>query len=244
VSYSDEGLIGLEELCALLAETGDLTVQSKEYAKYPGGKQSLHRTTRNMELALVVGRGNRTGKTFSTKNALREIRLARLFALSFDPARIRRSLPAEGDALSLGDDPMVRVPMLHFWRFLPDPLMPRFRSVEAAEAFIITLSECAVRDIREEIDVVVAIVEGLDEGREKARMLKEILRLLNKLAHRKYRVEFANALEQLRSAAASRLGAGLSFRAGLDEIEKRARRRLAPVGDDPESSAASSNNDK
>ena len=63
VSYSNEGLIGLEELCDLLAETGELSVQSRGYAKYPGGKQSLHRTTRNVELVAcrAPGPGSRPG---------------------------------------------------------------------------------------------------------------------------------------------------------------------------------------
>jgi hypothetical protein len=101
--------------------------------------------------------------------------------------------------------------------------MPRFQSAEAAEAFITSLSACAVRDIREEITIVAALARKLEKGREKERTLKEILRLLNKLAHGKYRVEFAAALEKLRAG----LGASPAFSAGLDAIEERARRRMA-----------------
>jgi adenine-specific DNA-methyltransferase len=223
VSYSNEGLIELEELCDLLAERGELTVRSKGYAKYPGGKQSLHRATRNMELVLVVRRGTRAHAPAAARDALREIRLARLFALSYDPGRIRATFSVEGEALILGDDPTVRIPMRHFWRFQPDPPMPRFQSAEAAEAFITSLSACAVRDIREEITIVAALARKLEKGREKERTLKEILRLLNKLAHGKYRVEFAAALEKLRAG----LGASPAFSAGLDAIEERARRRMA-----------------
>ena len=226
VSYSNEGLIGLEELCDLLSETGDITVQSRGYAKYPGGKQSLHRATRNVELVIVVHRGAGSRATTGARDALRQVRTARLFALSYNPARIRRSFPCEGGSLIAGE-PSIRVPMRHFWRFLPDSPTPSFRSTEAAEAFISTLSDCAVRDIREEIDVLASRAGELEEGREKDRILKEILRLLNKLAHKKYRAEFTGTLSALRSAAQVRLGAGPGFAAGLDAIEERAGRRMA-----------------
>ncbi|MFI5369729.1 MAG: DNA adenine methylase, partial [Spirochaetia bacterium] len=82
VSYSDEGLIGLEELCELLADTGSLSIRSTGYVKYPGGKQSLGRTTRNQELVLVVDRGTRTGAqgrgTRPVGDLLRDVRIARL----------------------------------------------------------------------------------------------------------------------------------------------------------------------
>lgn len=227
VSYSNEGLIGLEELYDLLAESGELTVQSKGYAKYPGGKQSLHRTTRNVELALVVRRGVPTGTTSRARDALRDIRIARLLALSYHPDKIQRSFPVEGEALILGDEPVVRLPMRHFWQFLPDPLMPRFRSAEALEAFIAALSACAVRDISEEIDILIGIALRVPGALEQERLLREILRLLNKLAHRKYRVEFASALVKLRAGAKMRLGAGPAFSAGLDAIEDKAKRRIA-----------------
>jgi hypothetical protein len=185
-----------------------------------------------MELLLVVRRGTgapgaRARGGGAARTALREIRLARLFALSYHPARIRRSFAVEGDTLLLGDEPALQVPMRHFWRFLPDSPIPPFASAEAAEAFIFTLSGCAVRDIREEIDVLSEIASGLAEGREKERTMREILRLLNKLAHRKYSEVFAGALAVLRSAVETRLGAGPSFSAGLDVIEDKARRRIA-----------------
>ena len=40
LSYSDEGLIGLEELCDLLCATGRLSVRSTGYVKYPGASRA------------------------------------------------------------------------------------------------------------------------------------------------------------------------------------------------------------
>jgi adenine-specific DNA-methyltransferase len=221
VSYSNEGLIGLEELCDLLAGTGELTVHSKGYAKYPGGKQSLHRTTTNMELLLVVRRGTPARSSAAARDALSEVRIARLFALSYNPGKIRAVFPTEGDAIVVGTEPASRLQMRHFWKFGEDQPLPRFASNAETEAFVAALSQCAVRDIREEIDVLSEIASGLAEGREKERTLKETLRVLRKLAHRKYQGEFAAALQKLRAG----LGANHAFSAGLDEIEEVARRR-------------------
>ena len=225
VSYSNEGLIELEELCDLLAGTGDLTVHSKGYAKYPGGKQSLHRTTRNMELVLVVHRGVHARSPVAARDAILDVRIGRLLSLSYNPARIRATFPAEGDAIVVGDEPAARLRMRHFWRFTEDQPMPGFASAQRAEAFMHALSRCVVPDIREEIEVLTALAGELPEGTEKERILREILRLLNKLAHRKYKLQFAEALSALRTAAATRLGAGSTFRTGLDAIEEKARRR-------------------
>ena len=223
VSYSNEGLIGLEELCDLLASTGTLTVLSTGYAKYPGGKQSIHRATRNRELALVVRRGPRTRPEGAPRTAILELRIARLLSLSFDPERIRASFPTDGDSLVAGDQPVVRLRMRHFWRFESEQAMPRFTDPHGAEAFIRVLSACAVADIGEEIRVCSALAARMEDHREKRRILRETLRLLNKLAHRKYRDEFAAAVSMLRAV----VGIDQSFSAGLDEIEEKARRRRA-----------------
>ncbi len=231
-SYSNEGLIGLEELCDLLAETGELTVQSREYAKYPGGKQGLHRATRNRELVLVVRRGAAARSPSSVSDALMQVQLERLLALSYNPVRIRRSFPVHGDSIVVGDEagavtdsPETLLPMRHLWRFMPGATLPRFPGRGAAQSFLDTLSSCAVVDIREEIEILVSVAAGLEEAREKGLVLRESLRLLNKIAHRKYQAEFAGALGMLREAL-PRLGAGASFSRGLDAIEERARRRI------------------
>jgi hypothetical protein len=117
--------------------------------------------------------------------------------------------------------------MQHFWRFFPATPTPQFQSLEAEEDFISKLSQCVVRDLREEIEVLAALASVSKKDREKEQLLKEILRLLNKLAHNKYRVEFAAILSELRTAAPTRLMSGPRFMSGLDIIEERARKRAA-----------------
>jgi adenine-specific DNA-methyltransferase len=233
VSYSDEGLIGLEELCELLAGTGSLSISSTGYVKYPGGKQSLGRTTRNQELALVV---DRTGTahargvhgTRPVSELLRDVRIARLMGQAFDPARVRRAFHTEQDAIVVTPCPgkTARLPMRHNWRFTADAAPPRFGASTDAEKFAADLCGCLVRDVREEIDVIIGIIRKEREARERDKLLKEILRLTNKLAHRKYADVFSEALESLR-AFASGDPALAGFRAGLDRIALTAVKRRA-----------------
>jgi adenine-specific DNA-methyltransferase len=226
VSYSNEGLIGLEELCDLLAERGELSVQAQGYGKYPGGKQGLHRTTRNVELALVVRRGGRSRVSPRVRAALRGVRIARLMTLSFDPARVRRAFPRDGDSVRAGDSPSTLLPMRHFWRFGPGSAAPRFSSDSRARAFEEALQRCALPDVRAEIDVVVSLAARVGEKAERERLLREALRLVNKLAHRKYRAVFDETVGMLRHAI-PRFESNGSFRTGLDAVERKARRRLA-----------------
>jgi adenine-specific DNA-methyltransferase len=103
VSYSGDGVLGLEQLCDLLAETGGLEVLARGHVKYPGGKQSLGRGHRTAELLLVVDRSTRSSAASRRRAAdgLAAARLAVLAAGSFSPARVREAFAAEDDALLL-----------------------------------------------------------------------------------------------------------------------------------------------
>jgi adenine-specific DNA-methyltransferase len=238
LSYSNEGLIGLEELCDLLAGTGSLSLRSTGYVKYPGGKQSLSRTTRNLELALVVDRGERLRGAAVRESfrphpgdidiLLRQLRVAQLMTGSFDPRRINVSFMVEGDSLMVGPcgGTTIALPMRHFWRFTSTALPPRFDSESDAERFLSLLAGCAVRDVREEIEVLLGILRELAEPRERGKLLREILRLLNKIAHKKYRAMFLETLEHLRVDEAPGLSETL-FGQRLDAIACRAEQRFA-----------------
>lgn len=233
VSYSDEGLIGLEELCELLAGTGSLSLSSTGYVKYPGGKQSLGRTTRNQELVLVVDRGAHSrarvsGVASPVNDLLRDVRIARLMGGAFDPVRIRAAFPVEGDAIVVEPckGKSVRLPMRHLWRFTADALPPRFAASADAERFVTALGGCAVRNVREEIDVIVGVLRTNPAARQRDKLLKEVLRLTNKLAHRKYSDIFLETLSGLRVFASSDPALD-GFRAGLDRIALTAAKRRA-----------------
>jgi adenine-specific DNA-methyltransferase len=224
ISYSDEGLISLEELCDLLSETGDLSVHVTGYVKYPGGKQSLGRRTSNIELALVVDRHHGPARS-RTSETFREVTTARLMGRAFNPERIRQSFFTEPGGIIL--DPAgarLRLAMRHHWRFAPEARAPSFSSGFEADRFIELLSFCEVPDVKEEIEVLVHATGAEHDGAEKKRLLREILRLFNKLAHRKYAREFASTLEVLQRLAED-LEEPEGFRAGLARVVETAARR-------------------
>lgn len=128
-----------------------------------------------------------------------------------------------------GDAPATLLPMRHLWRFEPEAQPPRYSSLSAAHGFEEALQRCALPDVRAEIDVIVSLASGFADPAERDRLLREALRLLNKLAHRKYRSLFEETLRMLR-AALPRLGADRSLCVRLDSIDARARRRLAAAG--------------
>ena len=78
--------------------------------------------------------------------------------------------------------------------------------------------------MREEIEVLVSVTRAEPDGPEKKRLLREILRLFNKLAHRKYAAELAATREVLERFA-EELEEPQSFRAGLARVLLTAARR-------------------
>ncbi|MGD0727279.1 MAG: hypothetical protein ABSB63_17130 [Spirochaetia bacterium] len=154
--------------------------------------------------------------------------MARLMGQAFDPARVRSTFRTQEDAIVVEPCPgkTIRLPMRHHWRFTADAVPPRFSASTDAEQFVADLRGCLVRDVREEIDVLVGIVKREREARERNKLLKEILRLANKLAHRKYADIFSEAIKGLR-AFASGDPALVGFRAGLDRIALTAAKRRA-----------------
>jgi adenine-specific DNA-methyltransferase len=236
MSYSNEGLIGLEELCDLLAETGRLTMRSTGYVKYPGGRQSLSRTIRNLECALIVERGTGAGRAGARSPApavrqiVREARIAQLMSGSYVPARVRAGFAAEGADIAVGPcgGKTIRLPMLHFWRFACPAAPPRFDAASDADDFTARLAACAVCDAREEIGVLAGIVAADREGPDRKALVREILRLVNKLAHKKYQAVFQQTLENLRHGAAAGVF-DASLLPSLEAIEARALRRLHPA---------------
>jgi adenine-specific DNA-methyltransferase len=233
VSYSNEGLVGLEELCDILSEAGGLALHTTDYVKYPGGKQSLGRKMRNLEMLLVVDRSARTTPESRHRVAagLADARLGDLAGRPFHPARIRAAFASEPHALVLSgaEKAEVRIPMRHLYRF-DDPLAAAagLRALPAADRdrFTGLLASCEMADHREEIGVLLAIVRDETDPALRGRLLKEMLRLLNRFAHRTYRAIFAQTMEDLRRFASGNPGLA-GFRAGLDKIADRAAKRFA-----------------
>jgi adenine-specific DNA-methyltransferase len=236
VSYSNEGLVGLEELCDILSETGSLSLHTTDYVKYPGGKQSLRRKIRNVEMLLVVDRtAQPTGEGRHRVAAqLVDARIGELAGRPFHPARIRAAFDSEPHALVLDspDGAEVRIPMRHLFRFDDPPAAASaLRALPPADRERLTgiLSSCEIADNREEIGVLLGIVRNETDPAQRGRLLNEMLRLLNRFAHRRYRGIFAQTLEELREFAGG-APALEGFRAGLDRVADRAAKRFGGAG--------------
>jgi adenine-specific DNA-methyltransferase len=237
MSYSDEGLLSPEEVADILAETGSLSVRTTGYVKYPGGKQSITRTTGNVELLFVADRRGRHGRAAAgcVQGALLDARLAKLFRSAFHPERIRAAFPAEG-AHVLFPRPRGRplaLPMKGFHRFLGDPQQASGLPAGEKSRLVGLLEGCVVTDRREEIGVLLDLLEnGCAEG-DRTPLLRELLRLLRKLAHRKHRAAFEETLARVQAFAAGGADGGApqaavpsSFLRGLAQVEAAARKRF------------------
>ena len=233
VSYSNEGLVGLEELCDILSETGSPTLHTTDYAKYPGGKQSLRRKTRNVEMLLVVDRGARATRQERDRAAaqLADMRIGELAGRPFHPSRVSTAFPAEPHALVVvgPDGAEVRIPMRHLYRFDDPPAAASaLRALPPAdrERLAGLLASCEMADNREEIGVLLGIARNETDPGVRGRLANEMLRLLNRFAHRKYRDIFAQTLGELKEFAGGDPTLSV-FRAGLDRVASRAAKRFA-----------------
>jgi adenine-specific DNA-methyltransferase len=223
VSYSTDGLIGLEQLCDLLSEAGGLSVLSTGHVKYPGGKQSITRANRTLECALVVERGRGRTSVGAVRREVAAARVSQLMAGSFVPERVRERFPAVGDAI-LPMGASTPLAMRHFWRFAPGGAPTGFARPADADRFLADLAACAARDLREEIGVLAGIAASAPPPRDAQALAREILRLVNKLAHRKHGAAFREVVADLRALVASGVFDAV-FAERLDAIAARAAAR-------------------
>lgn len=238
VSYSNEGLLPLEELCEMLAETGSLEVAGRDYVKYRGGKQSASRTVHNTELVLICDRSAGAGRSAEREagrlrvdRALAERRFGLLLRGSYHPARVRAAFRVDGEGAEAAlilpgpDGTAVRLPM---------PRLHRFGATASADglcgaargALEAGLPSCACADREEEARVLLEIARSpMPEG-ERSAVLRLLLTASRKLAHRKYMGRFEALLTDLDALAALMPGRP-GFRRGLEALAEVGRRRFA-----------------
>ncbi len=234
VSYSNEGLVGLEELCDILSETGRLEVRTTGYVKYPGGRQSIRRQVRNVEMLLVVDR-SASATTTSRRQARRrlsEARLAGLLERSFSPRRVRKAFPGSRHCLAPGVAGAGPLPMRWSYRFDDPPAAAAaIAALPAADGDAIEarLAACLLADSSEEIGVLLGIVRREKDPALRRALLARALRLLNRFAHGKYRALFEASLSRLRAFAEADPSLA-RFGEGLERIAERARRRFSAPG--------------
>ncbi len=198
LSYNTEGIIPFEELVDTLAGQGRLEFATNEYVKYRGGKQSLERQVHNLELLLIVDRSRRDGGTARSRvePLLLRKKLELLLRRSFIPQKVRGRFATEGDALVLegksgggGRGPLL-LPMPHLYRFEGDGGLLEALPAGELEELYRKLSACECRDKREEIQVLLALLQGDLSVRQRGAFSRRVLALLRKFAFRRYRQIF------------------------------------------------------
>jgi adenine-specific DNA-methyltransferase len=238
LSYNTEGIIPFEELAALLAARGELTLHGSGYVKYRGGKQSIDRRVHNAELVLVADsrRRRRSGAEAQVRRFLLAHRLRLQLAGAFRPEAVQREFEPDGEgvdgiAVRL-DGRRFQLPMDRFHRFTPTAREALAGAEEAAslaelEGLERRLEACACRDRGEELEVVTGLLGREWDERLRAAWQRRALWLLRKLAHRKYRPRFEAASARLRSLATRRPRRYALLAAGLPAVERQAAARFA-----------------
>jgi hypothetical protein len=165
---------------------------------------------------------------------LADLRIGGLAGRPFHPARIRAAFASEPHTLVLAspDRAEVRIPMRHLYRFDDPPAAASaLRALSPVDRERVTglLASCEIVDNREEIGVLLGIVRDETDPGQRGWILNEMLHLLNRFAHRKYRGIFAQTLEELREFAEGD-PALEGFRAGLDRVADRAAKRYGGAG--------------
>ncbi len=228
VSYGSDGLLDLEELCDMLAATGRLEIRVRDHVKYPGGKGSLRRSSRCMELLAIVDRASRSSpaRRRAAQAVLAERRLAELLSSGFHPRRIEERFAVSGEDVVLCRQPLLVLPMRHRYRVFEESAGTRrvLQALPGLPRVVEGLRACLLADRGEEVEVLQELARGCADRGEQRRLLSRALRLLAGFAHRKYRAPFRCALAGLRGLAAG-VPAASWMEERLDRIESVAARR-------------------
>lgn len=230
VSYSTDGMIPFDRLLDACEKRGRVTITSAEYIQYRGGKQSMDRRNGNVEFVLTVDTLGTQGPLDRRRIDV-EIGLRRLSEVLGRPFRKEGlesefGLVAEGGEITV-DGCRARVVVEAGYRIAnPAGIVAAFARLSAPQLTEITerFVRATCRSKSEELGELLRIadehpVAGYD-------YVKRIPTVLRKIAHKKYRREFAAWLERIRSLASTNPAAYDAIARKIDEIEAVACRRL------------------
>jgi adenine-specific DNA-methyltransferase len=244
LSYNTEGIIPFDELVDLMISQGRVELHGNEYVKYRGGRQSLSRQVHNLEFVLVLDRTRPNSRADRSRleRAVAANRLGVMMKRSFCPHEVRRRFsPMPGDLACLPvrlDGKTLHLPMPHLYRFAPEAAAIVAAAVAGGTAvqlqpLLEKLEACQLTDRREEIRVLMEILEGghprgsVGDAGEDDSLQKRIIWLLRKFAHRKYRKDFEQTLGELRAFARREPERFALLTRGLKEVEALALARFA-----------------
>jgi len=226
LSYNTEGIIPFEELCDTMASQGKLTLQSEDYVKYRGGKQSISRNTHNIEFLLVLDR-KKTTADGDRKTAVKFFAIKKIHTLlkrSFVPGRIKEQfMKKEGSLILVAKDGQeITASMRDNFRFETMPSYEELTRVDLADLTVLEekLIYCLCRDRKEECDVLVEVLKTELPPYRRKTLQRLLVQVVRKFSHKKYRKEFFQVwdeLSNLASADPERFGA---MKPHLEEIRR------------------------
>ena len=207
LSYNTEGIVPIDRLASIMSRHGRLEILGADYVQYRGGKQSMFRRTHNLELLMVVTRGERArpGDREAVTRYLLERRIQTLLKGAFVPKRVLAAFESDGGAILFT---AVALPMRHFHLFAD--AASAARAVLALDAgpenlalFAERLSLCLCSSRREEAEVLLGILRGGPSDADRASLQMRLSNVIKKFAHKRYRGAFEAVCAEAEALAAS-----------------------------------------
>ncbi len=233
LSYNTEGIVPFKQLCELLSRRGRLTLHSSDYVKYRGGKQSLSRQNHNLELLMVVDSSVATKDVpwEQIERTLLEKKIIMLLKQSYYPELIKEHFETSGSYRLLYE--ATAIPIRDLYRFSIDQrekeelacLFDRM-STDSLKDLHSRLTACLCSDNQEEINILLRLIPGETDIRERRSLLKRMIRLFKKFAFKKYEKQFFATLEILNHAVKTEPRIYGSIEGDLLRIEALARMRF------------------
>jgi adenine-specific DNA-methyltransferase len=238
VSYSTEGIIPFEELIDICARHGQVRILTDEYVKYPGGRQSIHRLSHNIEFLIIT---DRSGKTLPKDRAVIDDliaaqRLNLKLKHSYVRDRLQERFMMDEDSERIGCNLGKKILWIRTRGFLKieeqdlnAPIegagLGAEKAREAKRRLLAALEHATCRDRAEELSEVLRLVqERRDDSASFAAYIPGILR---KIAHKKYRDLFTRSLKEVRALEQSCPAVYISIAGRVDEVQELAQRRFS-----------------
>lgn len=234
LSYSNEGLLPLEELHRLLNAHGRVCLYMSDYTAYRGGRQSPVKRNSNLEMLFLVdrlreyrggwngGEGEQAGE-FATFLALKKI--DSLLRGSFHPRRLQEHFPSPGGELLFLHPDTDPVATDRFYRFSGHPPRELLANLtdKDLEQIIRGLEASSCRDRQEEAQILCRfLVENPARGD-----LQRLGTCLRKLVHRKYARIWEEEMDRARNLCIAEPKEQERLRRILDDLVELAQRRFS-----------------
>ena len=202
LSYNTEGIIPFDDMFDILSRYGRTEIFCRDYVIYRGGRQSLARANRNVEFQLVLSKREKPGKADrDAVDAVLRIRsIISLMNEAFVPERICREFKCGGGVVELAGG--ITAAASFYYRFTDLPGLELLSGLSASEldGVMQRLELCRCSDRKEEADVLMDLISGVDAGadvREYRRLWTALFGVVRKFAFRKYRRIFEDVFDRL-----------------------------------------------